>query len=67
MEARSPFATNPAFGNNRIGQRGLYNGGLGFTLNNSVLDANSYSVTGQATPKPSFNSFTGLASFGPVR
>ena len=62
--ASSPFATNPAFGNNRVGQRGLYNGGLTLVLNNSVLDANTYSVTGQATPKPSFNNVTATADIG---
>ncbi|MGA3187850.1 MAG: carboxypeptidase regulatory-like domain-containing protein [Bryobacteraceae bacterium] len=62
--ASSPFATNPAFGNNRLGMRGLYNGGFGFTLNDSVLNANSYSLTGQDTPKPSYNLFSGLATLG---
>jgi hypothetical protein len=66
--ASSPFATNPAFGNNRIGIRSLYNGSLGFTLDNSVWDARSYSITGQDTPKPQTNRFTGLAQFGgPIR
>lgn len=62
--ASSPFATNPAFGNNRNGLRSLYNGSLGFTLDNSVLDARSYSITGQDTAKPQTNRFTGLAQFG---
>ena len=62
--ASSPFATNPAFGNNRTGLRSLYNGSLGFTLDNSALDARSYSITGQDTPKPETNRFTGLAQFG---
>jgi hypothetical protein len=66
--ASSPFATNPAFGNNRIGLRSLYNGSLGFTLDNSALDARSYSITGQDTAKPETNRFTGLAQFGgPLR
>jgi hypothetical protein len=62
--ASSPFATNPAFGNNRRGGRSLYNGNLGFTLNNSALDARPYSLTGQNTLRPNINQFTGLASFG---
>ncbi len=66
--ASSPFATNPAFGNNRTGLRSLYNGNLGFTLDNSALDAQQFSTTGQQTPKPSYNQFTGMASFGgPLR
>jgi hypothetical protein len=66
--ASSPFATNPAFGNNRIGLRSLYNGSLGFTLDNSALDARTYSITGQDTPKPETTRFTGLAQFGgPLR
>lgn len=62
--ASSPFATNPAFGNNRQGMKGLYNGGFGFILNNSTLNANSYSLTGQDTPKPAYNLFSGVASLG---
>ena len=62
--ASSPFATNPAFGNNRIGMRSLYNGNIGFTLDNSALDARTFSITGQDTPKPVTNHFTGQASFG---
>ncbi len=66
--ASSPFATNPAFGNNRTGLRSLYNGSLGFTLDNSALDARSFSITGQDTPKPATNRFTGMAQFGgPLR
>jgi hypothetical protein len=62
--ASSPFATNPAFGNNRNGIRSLYNGSLGFKLDNSALDAQQFSTTGQQTPKPSYNQFTGMATFG---
>jgi len=62
--ASSPFAQLQAFGNNRRGVRSLYNGSLGFTLGNSNLDARSFSLTGQDTPKPGYNRFTGLANFG---
>jgi hypothetical protein len=62
--ATSPFATNPAFGNNRIGNRSLYNGSIGFRLDNSALDARTFSITGQDTPKPGTNNFTGVAVFG---
>ncbi|MBS1832808.1 MAG: TonB-dependent receptor, partial [Acidobacteria bacterium] len=62
--ASSPFAQLPAFGNNRRGQRGLYNGNLGVILNNSTFDARSFSLTGQATPKPAYSRIQGLVSFG---
>ena len=62
--ASSPFAQLQAFGNNRRGVRSLYNGSLGFNLDNSSLDARSFSLTGQDTPKPGYNRITGLASFG---
>jgi hypothetical protein len=66
--AASPFSIAPAFGNNRRGRPSLYNGNLGFTLDNSATDARPYSLTGQNTPRPSYNNFTGLASFGgPLR
>ena len=60
----SPFAQLQAFGNNRRGGRSLYNGNLGFSLDNSALDARSFSLTGQDTPKPGFNRMQGRASFG---
>ena len=66
--ADSPFSQSQAFGNNRRGRRGLYTGGLGFTLGNSIFDAKPYSLTGQQSPKPSYNRMQGLLSFGgPLR
>jgi len=62
--ASSPFSLVPAFGNNRNGSRSLYNGSLGVYVDNSVWDARSFSITGQDTAKPSYNHFTGIASFG---
>lgn len=62
--ASSPFALLPAFGNHRRGQRSMYNGNLGFILNNSAFDARAYSLTGQSTPKPGYNRLQGLFSFG---
>ena len=62
--AASPFAQFAAFGNNRTGSRGLYNGGIGFILDNSALDARPFSLTGQNTPKPAYNRVTGLLSLG---
>jgi hypothetical protein len=60
----SPFSQFPAFGNNRRGQRSLYNGNLGLILNNALLDARSYSLTGQNTLKPDYSRLQGLFSFG---
>lgn len=66
--AASPFAQNPAFGNARRGLRSLYNGNIGVQLDSSFLDAESYSLTGQPTPKPPYTQLTGLVSFGgPIR
>jgi hypothetical protein len=66
--AASPFAQMAAFGNTRSGSKGLYNGGLGLTFDNSAFDANQFSVTGQSTPKPEYNRLTGLLTFGgPLR
>ncbi len=66
--ASSQFGLNPAIGNNRRGPRSLYNGNIGFTLDNSALDARTYSLTGQDTPKLESTKFTGMASFGgPLR
>lgn len=62
--AASPFALLPAFGNNRRGQRSMYNGNLGFIWNNAAFDARAFSLTGQNTPKPGYNRFQGLFAFG---
>lgn len=62
--ASSPFGLLPAFGNFRKGPGSLYNGNIGLTWNSSVLDAKSYSFTGQDTAKPAYYHLTGTASFG---
>lgn len=62
--AASPFAQLSAFGNNRIGGKRLYNGGIGMIFDNSALDARPYSLSGQDTPKPAYNRGTGIATFG---
>ena len=62
--AASPFAQWAAFGNNRIGQKGLYTGSIGAILDNSALDARPYSLSGQNTAKPAYNRVTGVATFG---
>ncbi|MBI2149119.1 MAG: carboxypeptidase regulatory-like domain-containing protein [Acidobacteria bacterium] len=61
--AASPFAQLAAFGNNRRG-RPLYTGAFNLQMDNSALNARSYSLTGQNTPKPDYNRFLGSFSFG---
>ena len=66
--AASPFAQSGAFGNNRRGTGSIYNGSLGFIFDNSSLDARSFSLTGQDTPKPAYDHITGLFTLGgPLR
>ncbi len=66
--ASSPFALNPAFGNNRRGLRSLYNFNLGFTEGNSALNARTFSQSGANTAKPSTNNMTFMGSVGgPLR
>lgn len=66
--AASPFAQSAAFGNNRRNLRGLYNGMFGVILDNSALDAQNFSLTGQQTPKLSYDHVQGVATFGgPLR
>ena len=66
--ASSPFSQLPAFGNNRASGRWRYNGNLGLMMDNSRLDARPFSLTGQNTPRPAYNRFTGLATLGgPIR
>ncbi len=62
--AASPFAQAAAFGNNRNGVKGLYNGGIGMIFDNSALDARPFSLTGQNTPKAAYNDLTGVATLG---
>ena len=62
--ASSPFSLQPAFGNSRKGPRSMYNASIGLVVDNSALDARSFSFTGQDTPKPAYNRVTGLLSFG---
>jgi hypothetical protein len=62
--AASPFAQLAAFGNNRNGAKGLYNGGIGIILDNSALDARPFSLSGQNTPKAAYNRITGVATLG---
>ena len=64
----TPFALNPAFGNNRRGLRSLYTFNLSILENNSVLNARPYSQSGLVTPKAPYNNMTiGGAVGGPLR
>jgi hypothetical protein len=66
--AVSPFAQAAAFGNNRRGPGSLYQFMVGFIIDNSALDAKTFSITGQDTVKPATNHMTALGSFaGPIR
>ena len=66
--AVSPYTLAAAFGNNRTGAKGLYNGGIGVIFNNAVFDARPYSLSGANTPKAAYNRVTGIATFGgPLR
>jgi len=62
--AASPFAQARAFGNNRPGGRGLYNGGFGLLTSNSALDSRQYSFTSQPSPKQDYNDVHFVANFG---
>jgi len=61
--AASPFAQLAAFGNNRR-TRSVYNGAFGLVMDNSALDARAFSLTGQNTPKPTYNHLLGIVSLG---
>jgi trimeric autotransporter adhesin len=62
--ATSRFSLDQAFGNRRTNSRSLYNGGLAAVYDTSALDARPYSLTGLNTPKPNFNTITGIFNFG---
>src|ERR1700739_4465361 len=66
--ATSQFSLNQAFGNRRYNTKSLYNGGFGFILDNSALDARQYSLSGFATPKPVYDRITaGFTIGGPLK
>src|ERR1044072_2379183 len=52
--ASTQFALPSAFGNNRKAARSLYTTTISLSGSSSVLDARSFSLTGQNTPKPDF-------------
>ena len=57
-----------AFGNGRRDPRTMYNGNASFSLDNSIWDARTYSVTGAAVNKPAYANGRGSIMFGgPLR
>jgi hypothetical protein len=60
----SKFSLAPSFGNHRPGTRGLYTGGFGAAVSNSIFDAKPYSLTGIDLPKAAYNRVTGVATLG---
>ena len=53
-----------AFGNGRRDPRTMYNGNASFSLDNSIWDARSFSVTGAAVNKPVYANGRGSIMFG---
>ena len=62
--ATSKYTISPAFGNRRPGTRGLYTGGIGTIVGNSVFDARPYSLTGLQVPKDSYSRVTTVFTLG---
>jgi len=60
----SAFAQAAAFGNNRRGPGSLYNGGAGIIFDTSSWDAAPFSISGIATPKPSYNNVQIVSALG---
>jgi hypothetical protein len=57
-----------AFGNGRRDPRTRYNGNASFSLDNSIWDARTYSVTGASVNKPAYANGRGSIMFGgPLR
>ncbi len=66
--ATSQYATSAAFGNTRLGTKGLYTGGFVAVEDNSALDSRTYSLSGVRAAKPGYNNFTGVAILqGPIK
>ncbi len=62
--ATSRYATNPAFGNTRSGNRGLYTGGFAAIFDNSATDARPYSISGVEAAKSTYDHITTTIYFG---
>jgi trimeric autotransporter adhesin len=66
--ATSQYSLDRAFGNRRPNSKSLYNGGVAVILDNSVLDAKQYSLSGYDTPKPDYDHITvGFTIGGPLK
>jgi hypothetical protein len=66
--AASPFAQAPAFGNNRPGQRSLFDGSLSLVGGNSAWDSRPFSFSNQAVARPDAADLQIGGSFsGPLR
>jgi len=61
--AASIFSQSGAFGNARQGRGSPYTGNIGVVMNNSSLNANSYSLTGRK-PKARLSSLADVSGFG---
>ncbi len=61
---RGGRGTANSFGNGRRNPRNQYTGNVVFTLDNSIWDAEAYSLTGAQTPKPSYAKFKAGFTFG---
>ena len=62
--ATSQYSLDRAFGNRRPNSKSLYTGGFAAILNNSVLDAQPYSLTGHAVAKPLYDRVTAIVTVG---
>ena len=62
--ATSQYSLDRAFGNRRPNSKSLYTGGFAAILNNSVLDARPYSLTGFEAPKTLYDRVTAILTVG---
>lgn len=62
--AASPFAQTPAFGNNRIKRRSLFNGSVALVGGDSAWDARPYSFSPEPAPVPSYADVQLAGTFG---
>jgi carboxypeptidase family protein len=62
--AASPFAQARAFGNNRAGQRNVYNGEFGINFGNSMWDSRPFSFARARADKPDYTDVHVVGAFG---
>jgi hypothetical protein len=66
--AATSLGLQRGFGNNRLGARFPYRGGVTISANNALFDARSFSLTGQNTPRPDYSRFSSSIVFqGPLQ